>query len=180
MADSTQRLIPDCRVSVDGAKLETAEDAALARVSIDLNVDLFGQCTLVFNDPKMGPAMQMSQKFQAVVGAVMLVCTIALPIAILLVMNSRRAKEAFATVSPGPVDRGARGGHQHRASGSASVIGDGVEHAAADAPALVVRMDEQRHVHRVQVVEQRVGRGGHPQHRAALVGDPQHVPLLRG
>ena len=52
MAD-TQRLIPDCRVSVDGAKLETAEDAALAKVSIDLNTDLFGQCTLVFHDPKL-------------------------------------------------------------------------------------------------------------------------------
>jgi phage protein D len=40
-------------VSVDGQKLALTEDAALARVSIDLNVDLFGQCTLIFNDPKL-------------------------------------------------------------------------------------------------------------------------------
>jgi Bacteriophage probable baseplate hub protein len=49
----TARLIPDCRVSVDGQKLETAEDAALTRVSVDLSMELFGQCTLIFNDPKL-------------------------------------------------------------------------------------------------------------------------------
>jgi phage protein D len=48
-------------VSVDGQKLEPAEDAALARVSVDLNMDLFGQCTLVFNDPKL--ALINSTKF---------------------------------------------------------------------------------------------------------------------
>ena len=52
MAD-THRLIPDCKVSLDGARLEGEKDAALTRVDIDLDVDLFGQCILVFNDPKM-------------------------------------------------------------------------------------------------------------------------------
>ena len=53
MGDGTQRLIPDCRVSVEGQKLEPAEDAALTRVCVDLNVGLFGQCTLHFDDPKL-------------------------------------------------------------------------------------------------------------------------------
>ena len=48
-----ERLIPDCKVSVDGQKLELNDDAALTRVEVDLDVDLFGQCTLVFNDPKL-------------------------------------------------------------------------------------------------------------------------------
>ena len=49
---SAARLIPDCRVSVDGKKLDTEKDAALTRVEVDLDVDLFGQCVLVFNDPQ--------------------------------------------------------------------------------------------------------------------------------
>ncbi|MGZ6142981.1 MAG: phage late control D family protein, partial [Myxococcales bacterium] len=49
---SAVRLIPDCRVSVDGKKLDTDKDAALTRVEVDLDVDLFGQCVLVFNDPQ--------------------------------------------------------------------------------------------------------------------------------
>jgi phage protein D len=53
VADPSQvRLIPDCKVSVDGKKLDTEKDAALTRVEVDLDVDLFGQCTLVFNDPQ--------------------------------------------------------------------------------------------------------------------------------
>lgn len=48
---SAVRLIPDCRVSVDGKKLDVAMDARLTRVEVDLDVDLFGQCVLVFNDP---------------------------------------------------------------------------------------------------------------------------------
>ena len=52
MADnSTIRLIPACRVSVDGKKLAIDLDARLTRVEVDLDVDLFGQCLLVFNDP---------------------------------------------------------------------------------------------------------------------------------
>ena len=47
------RLVPDCRVSVGGSKLSPANDAALTRVSVDLDVELFGQCTLVFNDPQL-------------------------------------------------------------------------------------------------------------------------------
>ena len=48
---SAVRLIPDCRVSVDGKKLDVAMDARLTKVEVDLDVDLFGQCVLVFNDP---------------------------------------------------------------------------------------------------------------------------------
>ena len=48
-----ERLIPDCKVSVDGQKLDLDGDAALTRVEVDLDVDLFGQCTLVFNDPTL-------------------------------------------------------------------------------------------------------------------------------
>jgi len=48
---SVIRLIPDCRVSVDGKKLSVDMDARLTKVEVDLDVDLFGQCVLVFNDP---------------------------------------------------------------------------------------------------------------------------------
>ena len=47
------RLIPDCRVMVDGKKLEIEDDARLTSVNIDLDADLFGQCILLFNDPKL-------------------------------------------------------------------------------------------------------------------------------
>jgi phage protein D len=50
---SAYRLIPDCRVSVAGKNLNTEKDAALTRVDVDLDVDLFGQCVLTFNDPKL-------------------------------------------------------------------------------------------------------------------------------
>ena len=50
---SLVRLIPDCRVSVDGKKLDIGKDAALTRVDVDLDLDLFGQCVLTFNDPKL-------------------------------------------------------------------------------------------------------------------------------
>jgi phage protein D len=53
VADNTHRLIPDCRVFVAGQKLDPNADARLTRVTVDLDVDLFGQCTLVFNDPKL-------------------------------------------------------------------------------------------------------------------------------
>ena len=47
------RLIPDCRVTVAGKKLDLVKDARLTRVDVDLAVDLFGQCGLTFNDPKL-------------------------------------------------------------------------------------------------------------------------------
>ena len=47
------RLVPDCRVSAGGKKLDPDKDARLTRVEVDLAVDLFGQCALVFNDPKL-------------------------------------------------------------------------------------------------------------------------------
>ena len=50
---SEHRLVPDCRVSVGGKPLKLDEDAALARVDVDLHVDLFGQCVLTFHDPHL-------------------------------------------------------------------------------------------------------------------------------
>jgi phage protein D len=47
------RLIPDCRVTVAGKALDLVKDARLTRVDVDLAVDLFGQCALTFNDPKL-------------------------------------------------------------------------------------------------------------------------------
>ena len=47
------RLIPDCRVSVAGKKLDIGVDARLTRVIIDLDGDLFGKCTLVLHDPQL-------------------------------------------------------------------------------------------------------------------------------
>ena len=51
MADS--RIVPECKVSLEGTKLEGEKDAALLRVDVDLDVDLFGAATLFFNDPKL-------------------------------------------------------------------------------------------------------------------------------
>jgi phage protein D len=53
MPDDLQRLVPDCRVSVGGNPLTLEKDAALTRVIVDLDVDLFGQCVLEFNDPRL-------------------------------------------------------------------------------------------------------------------------------
>jgi phage protein D len=50
---SEVRLVPDCRVSVGGKKLSIDMDAQLTKVEVDLDVDLFGQCRLVFNDPAL-------------------------------------------------------------------------------------------------------------------------------
>ena len=47
------RRVPDCRVSLDGAKLELEKDAQLTRVRVDLDADLFGECRIVFNDPQL-------------------------------------------------------------------------------------------------------------------------------
>jgi phage protein D len=48
-----QRLVPDCRVSAGGKKIDDDKDARLTKVEVDLGVDLFGQCALMFNDPKL-------------------------------------------------------------------------------------------------------------------------------
>ena len=50
---SLERLIPAAKVSLEGNPLPAALAAALTRVSVDLDVDLFGQCTLQFIDPKL-------------------------------------------------------------------------------------------------------------------------------
>jgi phage protein D len=57
------RLVPDCRISLAGKKLDLDKDARLTKVDVDLAVDLFGQCTLVFNDPKL--ALINGQDFKA-------------------------------------------------------------------------------------------------------------------
>ena len=46
-------LVPECRVSVGGQKLSLDDDARLTAVEVDLDVGLFGQCKLVFHDPRM-------------------------------------------------------------------------------------------------------------------------------
>jgi len=51
--DTFQRLVPDCRVSVGGSPLRLEKGAALTRVTVDLDLDLFGQCVLQFNDPDL-------------------------------------------------------------------------------------------------------------------------------
>lgn len=53
MGATEVRYVPDCRVSVGGKQLGTNVDAQLTRVEVDLDVDLFGQCVLVFNDPTL-------------------------------------------------------------------------------------------------------------------------------
>ena len=47
------RLVPDCKVSLGGKKLDLDKGARLTKVEVDLDVDLFGQCALVFIDPKL-------------------------------------------------------------------------------------------------------------------------------
>ena len=46
-------LVPECRVSVGGKKLDVAVDARLARVEVDLDADLFARAELVFHDPQL-------------------------------------------------------------------------------------------------------------------------------
>lgn len=53
MPGPNARLIPDCRVFLSGQKLEGEKDAALVRVQVDLDIELFGQCYLLFSDPQM-------------------------------------------------------------------------------------------------------------------------------
>lgn len=57
------RLIPDCAVSVSGKKLAVDKDARLTRVEVDLDVDLTGECALLFNDPHL--ALINGQDFKA-------------------------------------------------------------------------------------------------------------------
>jgi phage protein D len=47
------RLVPDCRVSVDGKKLPLHIEARLARLTVDLDAELYGSCVLVFHDPQL-------------------------------------------------------------------------------------------------------------------------------
>jgi phage protein D len=47
------RQVPSCRIDLGGSPLPAETAAALVRVEIDLDVDLFGQCTLLFHDPEL-------------------------------------------------------------------------------------------------------------------------------
>jgi phage protein D len=47
------RLIPDCRVSVDGQALSPEEGGTVTRIAVDLDAELFGSCEIVFNDPQL-------------------------------------------------------------------------------------------------------------------------------
>ena len=51
--DTFQRLVPACHVSMGGSPLPLEKSAALTRVTVELDVDLFGQCVLQFNDPDL-------------------------------------------------------------------------------------------------------------------------------
>ncbi|HZX94777.1 MAG TPA: contractile injection system protein, VgrG/Pvc8 family [Myxococcales bacterium] len=52
-ASESDRFVPACRVSLDGQALSSPVRAALTRADVDLDADLFGTCTLTFNDPKL-------------------------------------------------------------------------------------------------------------------------------
>ncbi|HKC59264.1 MAG TPA: contractile injection system protein, VgrG/Pvc8 family [Myxococcales bacterium] len=72
MANPDAHLVPDCKVSVGGKKLEGEQDARLTKVEVDLDVDLFGQCALVFNDPKLalinGPDFKAGAQVKVEIG----------------------------------------------------------------------------------------------------------------
>ena len=53
MADPSARLVPNCKVLVDGSPLDPPVQASLVRLSVDLDADLFAQTTLLFADPAM-------------------------------------------------------------------------------------------------------------------------------
>src|SRR3954471_1162884 len=57
------RHVPDCRVFVAGQRLAGEKGAALTRVRVDLDADLFGECALTFHDP--GLALTNGEDFQA-------------------------------------------------------------------------------------------------------------------
>ncbi len=52
-AEGAHRLIPNRRISIAGKRLVPEHDAALTRVLVDLDVDLVGECALVFHDPEL-------------------------------------------------------------------------------------------------------------------------------
>src|SRR5713101_5134217 len=72
VANPDAHLVPDCKVSVGGKKLEGEQDARLTKVEVDLDVDLFGQCALVFNDPKLalinGPDFKAGAQVKVEIG----------------------------------------------------------------------------------------------------------------
>ena len=69
-----ERLIPDCKVTVDGSPLDLAVEKKVTRVQVELSVDQFGLCYLSFNDADMklmngelfapGKAIQVDVGFQ--------------------------------------------------------------------------------------------------------------------
>jgi hypothetical protein len=53
MTASLDRQVPSCKIALSGSPLPVETAAALVRVEVDLDVDLFGQCTLLFHDPEL-------------------------------------------------------------------------------------------------------------------------------
>ena len=53
MTASLDRQVPSCKIALSGSPLALETAAALVRVDVDLDVDLFGQCTLLFHDPQL-------------------------------------------------------------------------------------------------------------------------------
>jgi len=53
LADVSAKLVPNCKVTVDGTALDPALQAGLVHLSVDLDADLFAQTTLLFADPLM-------------------------------------------------------------------------------------------------------------------------------
>lgn len=51
--DNQSREVATCNISVDGQAMAAEVRAQLTQVEIELDVDLFGSCTLTFNDPKL-------------------------------------------------------------------------------------------------------------------------------
>ena len=56
-------LVPACKVHVDGAPLNGSAGARLTRVGVRLDADLFGQCSLTFDDPDL--AIMNGDTFQS-------------------------------------------------------------------------------------------------------------------
>lgn len=52
-ANDHTRPVPACKISLDGQPLAADARAALATAEVELDVDLFGRCTLTFTDPKL-------------------------------------------------------------------------------------------------------------------------------
>lgn len=53
MTATLDRQVSSCKIALSGSPLPVETAAALVRVDVDLDADLFGQCTLLFHDPEL-------------------------------------------------------------------------------------------------------------------------------